>query len=39
VLRIPGESKGADQDVAIARKRGLPVYYRLEDVPNVGALI
>ena len=33
VLRLPGESKGADQDVAIAKDRGLPVYYRLEDVP------
>jgi len=37
VLRLPGESTGADQDVAIARKRGLPVYYRLEDVPVRGA--
>lgn len=37
VLRLPGESAGADQDVAIARKRGLPVYYRLEDVPARGA--
>ncbi len=37
VLRLPGESAGADQDVAIARKRGLPVYYRLEDVPVRGA--
>jgi hypothetical protein len=34
VLRLPGASKGADQDVAIARRRGLPVYYRLEDVPG-----
>ena len=33
VLRLPGESRGADQDVAIARQRGLPVYYRLEDIP------
>ena len=35
VLRLPGESKGADQDVAIAKERGLPIYYRLEDVPGV----
>jgi len=35
VLRLPGESTGADQDVAIAQERGLPVYYRLEDVPGV----
>ncbi|MDX6227667.1 MAG: hypothetical protein QOI76_1057 [Frankiales bacterium] len=33
VLRLPGDSGGADQDVAIARERGLPVYYRLEDIP------
>ena len=33
VLRLPGESTGADQDVAIARERGLPVYYRVEDIP------
>jgi|SRR5215831_4027176 len=40
VLRIDGESKGADEDVRIARERGLPVYFRLQDVPaaevNVG---
>ena len=35
VLRLPGESTGADQDVAIARERGLPVYHRIEDVPGV----
>jgi hypothetical protein len=34
VLRIPGESKGADQDVLIARQRGLPVSYKLEEVPS-----
>jgi hypothetical protein len=34
VLRLPGESTGADQDVAIAEQRGLPVYYRFEDVPR-----
>lgn len=33
VLRIEGASKGADEDVRIAQERGLPVYYRLEDVP------
>ena len=36
VLRLPGASTGADQDVAIARERGLPVYFRLEDVPGCG---
>ncbi len=34
VLRLPGESVGADQDVAIARERGIPVWFRLEDVPG-----
>ena len=33
VFRIDGISKGADQDVLLARRRGLPVYYRMEDVP------
>lgn len=34
VLRLPGESVGADQDVAIARSRGLPIYHRVEDIPS-----
>lgn len=34
LLRIPGESKGADQDVAIAKERGLKIYYDLSEVPN-----
>ena len=34
VLRLSGESKGADEDVRIARERGLEIYYRLEDVPS-----
>jgi hypothetical protein len=34
VLRIPGESNGADQDVRGALERGLPVYFRLEDIPS-----
>ena len=33
VLRLPGESRGADQDVAIARERGLPVYTSLDEIP------
>ena len=35
VLRLPGESRGADQDVAIAQQRGLPVYHQLADIPGV----
>jgi hypothetical protein len=30
VLRIPGESKGADQDVRTAQQRGLHVFHKLE---------
>ena len=33
VLRIPGQSKGADQDVRIARERGLPVFHSVEEIP------
>ncbi len=33
VLRLPGESRGADLDVARARERGLPIYTRIEDIP------
>jgi hypothetical protein len=36
VLRLPGESTGADQDVAIAQERCLPVYTRVQDIPRVG---
>ena len=35
VLRLPGASKGADADVAIAIELGLPVHTRLEDIPGV----
>jgi len=34
VLRIPGESLGADEDVRIATERGLPVYYSLDELPH-----
>jgi hypothetical protein len=34
VLRIEGASKGADEDVRIAKERGLPVWFGLEDVPT-----
>jgi len=36
VLRLEGASKGADEDVRIAKERGLKIYYRLEDVPVAG---
>ena len=34
VLRLPGASKGADEDVRLARERGLPVYYHVGEVPT-----
>lgn len=33
IYRIEGASKGADMDIDIARKHGLTVYTRLEDIP------
>ncbi|MBC7867566.1 MAG: DUF4406 domain-containing protein [Gloeobacteraceae cyanobacterium ES-bin-316] len=33
VLRIEGISKGADEDVRIAKENGLKIYYHLSDVP------
>ena len=38
VLRLPGESRGADQDVAIAQERGLPIFHQVEDVPGFVAV-
>ncbi len=34
VLRLPGESRGADQDVKIAQGRGIPVYTSIEEIPG-----
>jgi hypothetical protein len=33
VLRLAGESKGADNDVRLAKERGIPVYYSIEELP------
>ena len=33
VLRIPGPSRGADNDVELARALGLPVYTDVNDLP------
>lgn len=35
VLRLPGESEGADVEVAWALEHGLKVYYNVLDVPRV----
>jgi hypothetical protein len=34
VLRLEGESKGADEDVRIAKERGLKIFYNIEDIPH-----
>jgi hypothetical protein len=34
VLRLPGSSKGADEDVRLATERGLAVYHNLNEVPG-----
>jgi hypothetical protein len=34
VLRIPGASNGADQDIAIAKSLGLKIFYSLDEIPN-----
>ncbi|MEO1054631.1 MAG: DUF4406 domain-containing protein [Bacteroidota bacterium] len=34
VFRIPGKSKGADKDVELAKQRGLPVFYDLNEILN-----
>lgn len=39
VLRLEGASVGADNDVRLAHKRGLPVYTRLADVPGCAAFL
>ena len=33
VLRLPGASKGADNDVRIAGERGIPVYFDISEIP------
>lgn len=35
VLRLEGESKGADREVAFAISKGIPVYYSIEQINNV----
>ncbi|MEL6483825.1 MAG: DUF4406 domain-containing protein [Bacteroidota bacterium] len=34
VLRIEGDSNGADQDVALAKRLGLKVYFNLDEIPD-----
>ncbi len=32
VLRLPGESSGADEEAALAEKLGIPIYYNEEEL-------
>lgn len=32
ILRLEGGSKGADEDVRLAKELGIPVFYKLEDI-------
>lgn len=34
IYRIEGESKGADMDIEVARKLGLPVYHHVDSIPQ-----
>jgi hypothetical protein len=34
VLRVGGPSAGADNDVRVARGRGLPVFHSLDEIPG-----
>jgi hypothetical protein len=33
ILRLPGESGGADKEVAFAEQNGIPVYGEIVDIP------
>ena len=34
VLRLSGSSAGADNDVRLARERGIPVYFDIAEIPT-----
>jgi hypothetical protein len=36
VLRLPGASTGADNDVRIAKARGIPVWTAISQIPDAG---
>lgn len=35
VLRLPGESSGADREVAFAKENGIPVFESVEDLQKI----
>lgn len=37
VLRLPGASAGADNDVRIAHERGIPVWSSVDEIPHATA--
>jgi hypothetical protein len=39
VLRLPGASKGADEDVRLAKERGLAVYHNLAEIPGCSLVL
>lgn len=39
VFRIGGKSRGADEDVRLARELGKPVYWSLGDIPDADPLL
>jgi hypothetical protein len=34
ILRLPGESAGADEEVKLAKELGKPVFYSIVDLRN-----
>ncbi|MCL4251886.1 MAG: DUF4406 domain-containing protein [Anaerolineae bacterium] len=37
ILRLEGASSGADNDVRLAKERGIPVYYSIDEIPGYRA--
>lgn len=37
VFRIEGASNGADQDVKLAKDKGLPIFYSLDEIPDINS--
>lgn len=37
ILRLPGDSAGADNDVRIGRERGLTIYSAVDEIPDCAA--
>lgn len=39
LLRLPGESKGADIEVEHAHEKGIPVFYEIDDLKKNGGVM